>query len=566
MLGQEFDRRVLAELEPERLKQNFRSALIEQIWSRAAEYRYRFNHTLLRDAAYNMQLRSQLMEPHAQAGAAYEAICASDLSPHFLEIAYHFRQARILTKERHYTYLAAQQASERFAFEDARQLHLRALELTDEADKSRRFSIALELETIYRASGDRSGQFKTLQLLRELSAALGMSEQAQASQRQALLYHVTGAYHESISSAETAIRLARENADIHLELDGRYLLGANYMRMGNYKKATAVLEAALAIAHIHELRLLAGKIETNLGHVAANRGQFDDSREHYRRSLELAQEVGDKLLESYALNGLGAIASDHTGRLTEALTYLHESLKLKEEVGDVLAQGITLKNLSKVHYNLGNFEKALELNQQSLHIRREVDDRRGEGKALTTQAAIELAMGDLSRGEIHVREALGIALEVGEKRGEADAFYTLAELMRLSGRLPEARAAYQASHEIRDEIFEPHRAIMALSGIVQVEAALGNIDLARSRLEQVVEAIDDLDDMDRFDEIRLYLALHQIMLALDDPRNRQMIEQAYDRVQMQADAIGEDRQRRQYLLQVAWNRAVLEHYHRAEQL
>jgi predicted ATPase/class 3 adenylate cyclase len=566
ILGQEFDRRILAELEPVRLKHHFRAAMLEHVWSRVADHRYRFNHTLLRDAAYNVQLRSQVMEIHAKAGHAFEQVFQRDLSPHYVEIVYHFRRARDRINERDYTYLAARQASDRFAAEDAARLHQRALELTDPTDRPRRFEIALELEKTYRASGDRAAQFKMLQLLRELAAVMGAAEQAITAQRQALLHHVMAAYHESISAAETAIRLARENGDIALELDGRYLLGANYLRMGNYRKGSIVLEAALAIAHTHDLGLLAGKIETSLGHISCNLGQYDAAKGHYQRSLALAQEEGDKLLESHSLNGLGRISSDHTGELLEALTYYHESLALKEEVGDVLAQAISLRNLSQVHSNLGNFDQALELGERSLDIRREVDDRRGEGRAHVMIAAIKLAMGDVLPSETHVREALAIALEVGEKRGEADSYAQLGEVLQATGRFAEAKAAFAASHELRQDLFENHRAAIALTGAAQAELSLDNPAGAQRMIDEVIGPISDPHDLGGVETAKALLALYKVLAELEDPRASGILEAAHEKVQTQADSIHELGQRRRFLLQVPWNRAILEAFHNANPL
>jgi len=84
-----------------------------------SEMRYLFRHTLMRDAAYNMQLQARLRELHALAGEAIEQVYAADPGPHYADLAYHYGKAQNSEQEFRYAKLAGERAAARFANQEA---------------------------------------------------------------------------------------------------------------------------------------------------------------------------------------------------------------------------------------------------------------------------------------------------------------------------------------------------------------------------------------------------------------------------------------------------------------
>src|SRR5262249_19767056 len=72
VLGQEFEMPVLSQMlkDDDRLPGTVKQAEAAAIWTALSESRYLFRHTLLRDAAYEMQLRTRLRELHRLAATA----------------------------------------------------------------------------------------------------------------------------------------------------------------------------------------------------------------------------------------------------------------------------------------------------------------------------------------------------------------------------------------------------------------------------------------------------------------------------------------------------------------
>jgi predicted ATPase len=130
----------------------------EAIWSPLDEIRYIFRHALLRDAAYDMQLRSRLRELHRLAQDAIEQIYAADLEPHYADLVYHTNRTGDAAKEAHYAKLAGEQAAGRFANAEAIKYYNRVLELTPESDPATHFEVLFLRERVYDILGARDEQ------------------------------------------------------------------------------------------------------------------------------------------------------------------------------------------------------------------------------------------------------------------------------------------------------------------------------------------------------------------------------------------------------------------------
>ncbi len=64
--------------------------------------KYKFKHEFLQKTAYEMQLGARRRRLHQQAAEAMETVYATDLDPHYSQLAYHYEQAGIVSKTRFY--------------------------------------------------------------------------------------------------------------------------------------------------------------------------------------------------------------------------------------------------------------------------------------------------------------------------------------------------------------------------------------------------------------------------------------------------------------------------------
>lgn len=121
VLGEEFDIPVLRAIlqNDPNLDDEVKAAIEAAIWNARTEINYIFRHALMRDAAYEMQLKSRLRETHRRAAEAFENIHSNDLEPHYSNLAHHYEKAEDVHKTMEYLEKAGLRAKELYQNEQA---------------------------------------------------------------------------------------------------------------------------------------------------------------------------------------------------------------------------------------------------------------------------------------------------------------------------------------------------------------------------------------------------------------------------------------------------------------
>ena len=112
ILGAEFEIPVLQrmlELNTD-IDTEIKAASSAAVWTALSEVRYIFKHALMRDAAYDMQLRSHLRTNHLRAAKAFEQIYPDDLAPYYSNLAHHYEKAEDVHNTMEYLHKAALRA------------------------------------------------------------------------------------------------------------------------------------------------------------------------------------------------------------------------------------------------------------------------------------------------------------------------------------------------------------------------------------------------------------------------------------------------------------------------
>jgi class 3 adenylate cyclase len=194
ILGREFEVRVLAQMlhEDQTLPEVLVAAEQAAIWSAIGQMRYLFKHGLLRNAAYEMQLRARRRELHQLAAQAILSLYQDNLAEYYDELGYHYeaayRQGLNVVYEQAITYLrlAGEQAAASYENEAAVDYFSRALALIPEAERERRFDLLRAREEVYSLRGARQAQEVDVAALEELANQLHVpARQSTAALRQA---------------------------------------------------------------------------------------------------------------------------------------------------------------------------------------------------------------------------------------------------------------------------------------------------------------------------------------------------------------------------------------------
>jgi len=442
ILGREFEVRVLAHVMeidhhgeglPDELALQITTAEQESIWTALSQLRYLFRHALLRDAAYEMQLKARRRELHRLAAVSLEHLSASDIrrgavqmAEYVDQIAYHYETAYCLGLEavrpQAYQYLkqAARQAAERYENSASLDWYDRALALCPSEDRQACWDLTLGREAVLDRMARREAQFADLETLECLAKDLAAPDhQAQAAIRKANYYLATSDLQNAVTAAQMAITFAQAAGQPLSQAEAHWHKGFALNRLGDFVGSRQHVEAALTLVRQSDdplarrlmaiaLRLMAFLYEND----PETMPQADST---LKESLHICREIGDKRNELRALNNLGVLALIKYFDLAQAATYFKQAMDISQEIGDASARYYQFGNMEVVYEWQEDFAQAQAYGLQALHAAQEAGDRFGEGDALSCLGNLARKTGDYGKSMALIQVGLDILQQVGEK-------------------------------------------------------------------------------------------------------------------------------------------------------
>ncbi len=203
----------------------------------------------------------------------------------------------------------------------------------------------------------------------------------------------------TISSGEVELGLQLAGALVRF-WSTRGLMGEGRRWLGEALAASEGVPAAtLAKAHFAA------------GYAALGEGDFMPAKEAFDRSLELAQEVGDRSAEAATLAQLAWLAMS-AGQYDEASELAEKSTELATETGDKLTASGALSTLAEIAAANEDYQEAIRLFESGLALRRGLGDKRLIANSLLRLGRAELTRGDDDRATTLLEEGLAVARQV----------------------------------------------------------------------------------------------------------------------------------------------------------
>ncbi len=548
------------------LQEQIKTAERGQIWHALTELRYIFRHSLLREAAYNMQMRSRLSQLHALIAQAIEQLHAHDLEERYADLAFHYEQAGIVEKTCEYLLRAGDYALRNFQNQQALNYydklvalmprktnpeqvinaHLRRgkiLEQTGRWDECRQ-SYARALRSAQRAKnpvllgeaynhlgqvllllGDYPGALKHFQkasgIFESEQDAIGI---ARANGNLGNLYFRQGQYNNAKAFFTRSIAMARsaDPAAISAQTVAHFALA--YMNQGEYDNAVRIIEEQIPLSQKLGDKPGMASLYTNLGIVFFEKGDYDAALESYQQGLALSEALGNKMFTAINIGCIGSVY-ERRGDYPKAMQHFVRDLELVEEIGDKQGAAIALNLIGELLSFMGDFGHAIDYLQKSLMLCEELNYRKGLAKALNTLGDIFFYTGQYERSLQHYDQAIEVTRHIDAKLVLGNTLVekgvVLAELGRTSDLDEATGEALHLAATLGNTELEFEARILAARSLhlrghsQQAVQALGELEpkalqaVQQAALAYELYRLEPLDNQLRLRALELYRALYK---------------------------------------------------------
>ena len=324
---------------------------------------------------------------------------------------------------------------------DAETLVIDALALaSDRGDRELIATVRRQIGVTQHAVGKTDQGLESLREALKLCGRRGSAVRARTLASMGQVRLDQGEVAEAIDCLQKAQRMAEGQPELRIDTLGT--LAVALWGVGRMRRATRLLEEAVALARRCQDPHREARTLANLANLYQNRGDVTRAAELYSRSIRTMNRLGD-IRAVAILEGNLAVCQKDLGRFTKARQGLHRALRLAQRLGDRRYAGRVHLNLGVVSHNLGRRDAAAEHYATARDLAVETADRAIEATALGNLAELRGELGEVSEAREMLMRALEIHRQLGARRYEGHVLHGLGELHRLEGSLDQAESHFR---------------------------------------------------------------------------------------------------------------------------
>jgi len=247
-----------------------------------------------------------------------------------------------------------------------------------------------------------------------------------------------------------------------------------------------ILDALPIAEATGDLALLA-RCHSRLGSTYTILSQYDESRTHLDRAMEIARESGKPDLEPHL--PLGSL-SWYLGRYEEARGYFAAALAQAERSGTDVQRPTW--GLGLVFWNLGRWAEARDQLQSLLSLSRTSINRENEYGALVNLGPLHAALGNVSLAAEVLEQSRTLARSQGNRYHEAVASNRLGNLAEQTGDAESARRLFVDAISLARTTEHPAGVVEYQIGLGRLEAEQGSGEAARQQLGEARDLASEI--------------------------------------------------------------------------
>ena len=318
---------------------------------------------------------------------------------------------------------------------------------------------------------------------------------------ESVLLRLRPVYH--VQAAEGLVEIGGERANEyagrvgeHYERAGEWLKAADwYTRAGRQAQNTYASNSAIsyyqkALGFFTEHggpEQLQQKLEIflRLGEVLNWQARYIDAMEVYNSMLKAAEENGNLVAQSRALQSL-AVSLGYQGDHHASLDRAIHAETIARAANEKLELEKALWTQGSARYRLGEAQMALLLGEQALEICTELNNQNEMARSLNLLGAAHYVSGRYEKAQSCWENALSIFQELGNRQQGMDLLSNLGVIADARGDYETAFQRYDSALKIAREIGHKDGEIAFLTNRGGEQAALKNYEAAEADLQQAI--------------------------------------------------------------------------------
>lgn len=517
ILGREFEGKVLKRLcgkidDVEQSMEKLRGLDLIRVDEQNSE-KYAFKHIMTCETAYNTISFAKRRSMHSEIGRIFEGSGGKSKRDAGL-LSYHYMMADDGAKAAKYSIEAGEKAKAVYANDEAIEYFTRALKACGTNDGLKNFAVKSYIgrASVYSFLG--RGSDAELDSEKSIEIAESIDDKSFLAE----CYIEMSVVYELMSNFDRMKETAEKALEIYEKLKDAYGMAKSYNYIGMFFGITGkpdiekdYLEKTIGLLNIktseeiekrNEGRkrktgkyvsslssALLGIAQNNIGYVYRLLGDLDTALEHYKISLKIRREIGDRIGEAQSLNNVGMVFG-RRGKTEKALLCFNKSVDIYEEIGNKKGLGSTLVNIGFLNGKLGRKDKEIEVYLRALEIQEQIGDKYVMSYTLTNIGKYYFESGSYDKSlESHMK-ALSIRQEINDMSGIGNSFYYVGQSF---GALDDRKSQienYLKALEVYREVKDLKSIKMILPEIIKI-CENGNEPEETSKYQKMLSEIEE---------------------------------------------------------------------------
>jgi tetratricopeptide (TPR) repeat protein len=278
---------------------------------------------------------------------------------------------------------------------------------------------------------------KILQKARELKNELW---EAVALNNIGKIYTGLGNYSEALNQCEKALFINERLENFRGKANNLNNIGDIFKAQGIYTEAMKIYNKALSIyQHLEEhsdmiknerdhvsdaIRVYENPSErattfNNIGLIYYGFGEYKEAFEHFKKSNEILEQIGDLNGIAKSLANMG-VFYDRLGNINMTLKNLEESHNIHLMLNNLEMVAICLNQIGNAYYKRGNYPEAMKHHEEALKIFENIENHKEKASTIGNIGKIYGVMKNYPEAMKRYEEALNIAEQLGDLKNKAD--------------------------------------------------------------------------------------------------------------------------------------------------